>query len=64
MEQLDVKIIRLQRKVPTASRYMTKHAAGMDLYAELESDLTISPGKERLLQQVLHLRFLMVMKHR
>jgi dUTP pyrophosphatase len=28
---------------------MTKHAAGMDLYAELESDLTISPGERALI---------------
>jgi len=50
MEQLDVKIIRLRKESTNPlPRYMTKHAAGMDLYAELESDLTISPGERALI---------------
>jgi len=50
MEQLDVKIIRLRNKSTNPlPRYMTQHAAGMDLYAELESDLTIPPGERALI---------------
>src|SRR6266498_2590563 len=50
MEQLDVKIIRLRNgSTNPLPRYMTQHAAGMDLYAELESDLTIFPGERKLI---------------
>jgi len=50
MEQLVVKIIRLRdESTNPLPRYMTQHAAGMDLYAELESDLTIHPGERALI---------------
>jgi len=50
MEQLDVKIIRLRNESTNPlPRYMTQHAAGMDLYAELASDLVIAPGERALI---------------
>jgi dUTP pyrophosphatase len=50
MDRLDVKIIRLRNESTNPlPRYMTQHAAGMDLYAELDNDLTINPGERALI---------------
>ncbi|MBW2100447.1 MAG: dUTP diphosphatase, partial [Deltaproteobacteria bacterium] len=42
-----IKFLRLRPK-PDADiplpRYMTPHAAGMDIYAAIENDLTLEPG--------------------
>lgn len=42
--EIEVKIIRCrpQARLP---RYMTEHAAGMDLYAALDSDVVLAPGQ-------------------
>ena len=50
MDQIDVRIIRLRNESTNPlPRYMTQHAAGMDLYAELDNDLTINPGERALI---------------
>ncbi len=50
MDSFIVKIKRLPgRSVNPLPRYMTPHSAGMDLYAELPSDLTLSPGDRSLI---------------
>ncbi|MFH1428217.1 MAG: dUTP diphosphatase [Candidatus Margulisiibacteriota bacterium] len=44
---LNVKIKRLFDDVPLP-RYMTEHAAGMDIFAAVPSDMTINPGERAL----------------
>jgi dUTP pyrophosphatase len=44
MVQLQVK--RFRGMLP---RYMTPHSAGMDLFASLEEEVTLSPGERRLI---------------
>ncbi len=48
MEYFTLKIKRVRAGKSTLPRYMTPQSAGMDLYAELDSDLTLLPG-ERVL---------------
>jgi len=40
---IPIKIARLNKEVPLPT-YMTRHAAGMDIYAAPESTITIAPG--------------------
>ncbi len=49
MEQCTVKVkrVRPESTIPLP-RYMTSHAAGMDLYAELAQDLVLAPGERAL----------------
>ncbi len=50
MESFVVRIKRLRSdSINPLPRYMTQHSAGMDLCAELPSDLTISPGERALI---------------
>jgi dUTP pyrophosphatase len=50
MNNFVVKIKRLRKhNTNPLPRYMTHHAAGMDLCADLASDLTISPGDRVLI---------------
>jgi dUTP pyrophosphatase len=48
MEYFNLKIKRVRTGVNTFPRYMTPQSAGMDLYAELDTDITLLPG-ERVL---------------
>ena len=47
MVQLLIK--RLRGKETTFPQYMTPHSAGMDLFASLEEEVTLSPGERRLI---------------
>ena len=49
MERIDVKIKRVRDRgdIPLP-RYMTSHSAGMDLYADMEGEITLQP-MERML---------------
>ena len=47
MVQLQIK--RTRGKETTLPRYMTPHSAGMDLFASLEEEVTLSPGERRLI---------------
>jgi dUTP pyrophosphatase len=47
MVRLQVK--RLRGEGTTLPRYMTSHSAGMDLFASLEEEVTLSPGERRLI---------------
>ncbi|SRR6266540_1880443 len=49
MQQCRVKVKRLRpESVNPLPEYMTSHAAGMDLYAELADDLVLLPGERAL----------------
>src|SRR5512136_1086572 len=49
MNNLVVKVMRLRGEGSNPLPcYMTSHAAGMDLFADLEDDLTIYPGQRAL----------------
>ncbi len=48
MEYFNLKIMRVRAGTSMLPRYMTSQSAGMDLYAELESDLTLQPGERAL----------------
>ena len=43
---IKVLVKRLQGKLP---QYMTPHSAGMDLFASLEEEVTLTPGERRLI---------------
>ena len=49
MERIDVKIKRVRDRgdIPLP-RYMTSHSAGMDLYADMEGEITLQPMERRL----------------
>ncbi len=49
MERIDVKIKRVRDigEIPLP-RYMTSHSAGMDLYADMEGEITLQPMERRL----------------
>jgi dUTP pyrophosphatase len=47
MVQLQIK--RLRGEGTLLPRYMTPHSAGMDLFASLEEEITLSPGGRRLI---------------
>ncbi|PLY04857.1 MAG: dUTP diphosphatase [Desulfuromonas sp.] len=44
---VEIPVLRLHDQA-TFPRYMTEHAAGMDLYACLETPLTLNPGERAL----------------
>lgn len=50
MERIDVKIKRVREgsDIPLP-RYMTSHSAGMDLYADIEGEMVLQPGKRKLI---------------
>lgn len=48
MEKLILKIKRLRNSENPLPKYMTPHAAGMDLCAALDSQLVINPGERAL----------------
>lgn len=48
MEHITVAIRRLRHSRCQLPRYMTEHAAGMDLTACLDADLTLAPGERSL----------------
>ncbi len=48
METFTLKIKRIRPSANPLPRYMTPHAAGMDLFAAIDSDTTLLPG-ERVL---------------
>lgn len=48
MEYFNLKIKRVRAGTGKLPCYMTPQSAGMDLYAELESDLTLQPGERAL----------------
>jgi dUTPase len=43
MENFTLKIKRVGNSASPLPRYMTSHAAGMDLFASLDSNLTLLP---------------------
>src|SRR5919197_2876722 len=49
---MDVFTVKIKRLCPARGnplpRYMTPHAAGMDLHADLEEELTLRPGERAL----------------
>ncbi len=45
MVKLEIKRLRANAVMP---RYMTEHAAGMDLHAAIETPLTLAPGERAL----------------
>lgn len=49
MERIDVKITRVRDRggIPLP-RYMTSHSAGMDLYADMEGEITLQPMERTL----------------
>ncbi|MEK7713576.1 MAG: dUTP diphosphatase [Deltaproteobacteria bacterium] len=49
MERIDIKIKRVRDggDIPLP-RYMTSHSAGMDLYADMEGEITLQPMERRL----------------
>jgi dUTP pyrophosphatase len=47
MLKLEIKRLSHGKGLP-APKYMSEHAAGMDLYAAVEQDLTIKPGEWKL----------------
>jgi len=47
MVRVPVKRLRGDRTI--LPRYMTPHSAGMDLFASLEGEVTLSPGERRLI---------------
>lgn len=50
MKRVDIKIKRLEHgKDLDLPRYMTEHAAGMDLSAAVLEDVTLKPGERRLI---------------
>ena len=50
MNAITVRIMRLRPAVRNPlPRYMTSHAAGMDLLAELAADLTLRPGERAMI---------------
>jgi dUTP pyrophosphatase len=48
METFTLKIKRLRNYEISLPSYMTPHAAGMDLYAALDSELVLNPGERAL----------------
>lgn len=50
MDNIIVCIKRLRPGTNPLPSYMTPHAAGMDLYAELENDIILQPGDRALVQ--------------
>jgi dUTP pyrophosphatase len=50
MDNIIVCIKRLRPGTTVLPSYMTPHAAGMDLYADLEHDLILQPGDRTLVQ--------------
>jgi dUTP pyrophosphatase len=48
MENFTLKIKRVGNSASPLPRYMTSHAAGMDLFASLDSNLTLLPGERAL----------------
>lgn len=50
MERIDVKIKRIREgsDIPLP-RYMTSHSAGMDLYADIEGEMSLGPGERKLI---------------
>jgi dUTP pyrophosphatase len=48
METFTLKIKRLRNHEISLPSYMTPHAAGMDLYAALDSELVLNPGERAL----------------
>ena len=44
-----ISVKRLRGDGTTLPRYMTPHSAGMDLFASLEEEVTLSPGERRLI---------------
>ena len=49
MEQCVVRVRRVRRRDQNLPCYMTVHAAGMDLCADLEDDLVLKPGERKLI---------------
>jgi dUTP pyrophosphatase len=49
MDYFNLKIMRVRTGENKLPRYMTPQSAGMDLYAELDSELTLLPGERRLI---------------
>ena len=50
MDNIFVSIKRLRPGTTPLPSYMTPHAAGMDLYADLEQDIVLQPGGRALVQ--------------
>jgi len=50
MDNIIVSIKRLRPGTTPLPSYMTPHAAGMDLYAELKQDIILQPGDRALVQ--------------
>lgn len=48
MENFTLKIKRLRNSENSLPSYMTPHAAGMDLFAALDSELVLAPGERTL----------------